>query len=58
MSQSYREFSPEFRLQVVRRIEGDESVSKLHHELNIRRSILYRWRDAYRKEGVAGVSRG
>jgi transposase-like protein len=34
-----------------------ESVSALHHELQIKRSVLYRWRDAYRKEGVAGLQR-
>lgn len=57
MSNSNRTFSPEFRLQVAQRIEQGESVSKLHHELDIKRSILYRWRDAYRKEGAAGLAR-
>jgi len=37
-------------------LEG-ESVTALHHELQIKRSVLYRWRDAYRKEGVAGLQR-
>ena len=53
---SSRTFTPEFRLEVAQRIEQGESVSKLHHELNIKRSVLYRWRDAYRKEGEAGLS--
>jgi transposase len=51
-------FSPEFRVGVARRIEQGESVSKLHQELDIKRSVLYRWRDAYRKEGPAGLARG
>lgn len=54
---SNRTFSPEFRLQVAQRIEQGESVSKLHHELDIKRSVLYRWRDAYRKGGAAGLNR-
>lgn len=54
---SSRTFTPEFRLEVAQRIERGESVSKLHYELNIKRSVLYRWRDAYRKEGEAGLSR-
>ena len=57
MNKSNRTFSPEFRVQVAQRIQQGESISKLHHELDIKRSILYRWRDAYRKEGVAGLSR-
>lgn len=54
---SNRAFSPEFRLQVAQRIEQGESVSKLHYELDIKRSVLYRWHDAYRKEGASGLAR-
>ena len=54
---SIRTFTPEFRVEVARRIEQGESVSKLYHELGIKRSVLYRWRDAYRKEGPAGLAR-
>ena len=52
-----RVFSWEFKERVARRILAGESVSALHHELQIKRSVLYRWRDAYRKEGVAGLQR-
>ena len=52
-----RVFSWEFKEGVARRILDGESVSALHHELAIKRSVLYRWRDAYRKEGVAGLQR-
>ena len=54
---SSRTFTPEFRVEVARRIEQGESVSKLYHELGIKRSVLYRWRDAYRKQGPAGLAR-
>lgn len=57
MSQTKRTFSSEFRVQVAQRIQQGESVSKLHRELQIKRSILYRWRDAFRKEGSAGLAR-
>ena len=57
MSKSNRTFSPEFRVRAARRIQQGESVSKLHHELEIKRSVLYRWRDAYRKAGAAGLER-
>jgi transposase-like protein len=52
-----RVFSAEFKQGVAQRILNGESVSSLHHELHIKRSILYRWRDAYRKEGAAGLQR-
>jgi transposase len=52
-----RVFSWEFKESVARRMLAGESVSALHHELQIKRSVLYRWRDAYRKEGVAGLQR-
>jgi transposase len=53
-----RVFSWEFKEGVVRRVLNGESVSALHHELQIKRSVLYRWLYAYRKEGVAGLQRG
>ena len=52
-----RVFSWEFKESVAQRMLNGESVSALHHELEIKRSVLYRWRDAYRKEGVAGLQR-
>ena len=52
-----RVFRVEFRIAVAQRILNGESVSALSHELKIKRSVLYRWRDAYRKQGSAGLSR-
>jgi transposase len=57
LSQAKRVFCVEFRVQIAQRILQGESVSKLQHELDIRRSVLYRWRDSYRKDGAAGLDR-
>ncbi len=52
-----RVFTPEFRVSAAERILNGESVSALSAELKIKRSVLYRWRDRYRKEGAGGLSR-
>jgi len=57
LSTKNRVFSQEFKQNVAQRILNGESVSALYHELQIRRNVLYRWRDAYRKEGAAGLQR-
>lgn len=57
MSTKRRVFSAEFKEQVVQRILHGERVRRLQEELQIKRTILYRWRDAYQKEGVAGLQR-
>ena len=57
MSKKNRVFTHEFKEAAARRMLNGESVSALHHELQIKRSVLYRWRDAYRKEGAAGLDR-
>lgn len=55
MGTKNRVFTAKFKQGVVERILNGESVSSLHRELKIKRSLLYRWRDAYRKEGTAGL---
>ena len=57
MSGKNRVFSSEFKEGVVRRILDGESVSALHQETQIKRSVLYRWRDAYRRDGAAALQR-
>ena len=57
MSGKYRVFSQEFKEGVARRILNGESVSAIHQEFQIKRSVLYRWRDAFRKEGPTGLQR-
>jgi transposase-like protein len=52
-----RVFTVEFKRQVVQRMLAGESVSGLSREVKVKRSILYRWRAAYRQEGVEGLAR-
>jgi transposase-like protein len=49
-----RVFSVEFRSAIAQRILNGESVLDLATEFKIKRSILYRWRDAYRLAGKDG----
>jgi transposase len=46
-----RRFSRDFKLGVLSRMEGGESASELSRELSIKRTILYRWRDQFRRGG-------
>jgi transposase len=57
MNAKSRVFCAEFRIEVAQRIGKGESVSALSLELSIKRSVLYRWRDAYRKDGESGLRR-
>ena len=52
-----RVFKVEFRIAVAQRILNGESVSSLSSQYKIKRSVLYRWRDAYREKGAAGFGR-
>ncbi len=52
-----RVFSVEFRSAVALRILKGESVLALSTEFKIKRSILYRWRDAYRLAGKDGFKK-
>jgi transposase-like protein len=56
--QGRRVHTAEFREQTVRRIHNGETVLALSRELKISRSVLYSWLNTYRREGVAGLSRG
>jgi transposase len=50
-----RSFSREFKLRVVQRMEAGENVSAVGRELAIKRTLLYRWRDAFRLGGPEGL---
>lgn len=52
-----RVFSVEFRSAVAQRILNGESVQVLSTEFKIKRSVLYRWRDAYRLSGKDGFKK-
>jgi len=57
LSSKNRVFSPEFRIEVAKRILKGESVTSVHRELGIKRSVLYRWVHAYGEEGEQGLRR-
>ena len=53
--QEVRSFSREFKLRAVQRMEAGENVSALARELSVKRTILYRWRDAWRLGGAKAL---
>src|ERR1700675_86843 len=52
-----RVFSTAFKEDVVRRLEAGEALAKVSRELGIARKLLYEWRSAWRRHGVAGLNR-
>jgi transposase len=57
-NQARRRYSREFKLAAVRRLEAGESGSALSLELGVKRTILYRWRDAWRIGGELALREG
>jgi len=53
-----RRFGRAFKLEVVRRMVAGESGTSLSRELGIKRTILYRWRDAVRDGGAEALRDG
>ena len=52
-----RVHTPEFKLSVVQRMMAGEPIAPLSRELKLKREMMYRWRDAYRKHGRWGLAR-
>jgi transposase-like protein len=52
-----RNFTAEFKASVAQRLLTGESVSGLSREVQVKRQILDRWRDAYREESLEGLAR-
>lgn len=48
-------FSREFKLRAVERLEAGEGGAALSRELGVKRTLLYRWRDAVRAGGPLAV---
>ncbi len=46
-----RSFSRDFKLKAIERMESGENVSSLSAELSVKRELLYRWRDIFRRGG-------
>ena len=55
--QAMRAFSTEFKETTVLRLEAGERIAAVADELKIRRKLLYEWRAAWRRMGVAGFNR-
>ena len=53
-----RRFGRAFKLEVVRRMVAGESGTALAREFGIKRTILYRWRDAVRDGGDEALRDG
>jgi len=52
-----RQHSPEFRVQIVERMLAGENVMALAKQHGLARSMMYRWRDAYRRQGAGGIDK-
>jgi transposase-like protein len=52
-----RDYDPAFKLKVVARLDGGTNVSELSRELGIKRTLLYRWWDAWKQGGPDGLRR-
>lgn len=50
-----RRFSREFKLSLIDRLEAGESGTALALESGVKRTIIYRWRDAWRQGGEAAL---
>ncbi len=50
-----RVFSRAFKIAAVDRMLSGENVTALARQLGVRRSLLYDWRKAMRRSGVAGL---
>lgn len=50
-----RSFSREFKLAMIERLEAGESGSALAREFGVKRTIIYRWREAWRVGGALAL---
>ena len=50
-----RRHSAEFKIEIAERMLAGENVKALSKQYRLARSMMYRWRDAFRERGVAGL---
>ena len=55
--QERRRYTAEFKVSVVQRMLAGEPISRLSREVKVKRTLLYRWRDIYRKHRMPGFHR-
>jgi transposase-like protein len=53
--QERRSFSRDFKLKVIERLAAGESGTALALEFSVKRTIIYRWRDAFRDGGAEAL---
>jgi transposase len=53
---SPRVFTLSFKLAAVGRMEAGEPVAAVARDIKVAREVLYRWRDAWREKGNAGLA--
>lgn len=53
-----RVFRRAFKLKVIERLEAGESGTALSRELGVKRTLLYRWRNAWRQGGALSLREG
>ena len=56
-AQPQRAFTTAFKESVVLRLQAGERLAAVADELGIKRKLLYQWRHAYRRLGIAGLNR-
>lgn len=52
-----RSYSRAFKIALLVRLDRGERLAEVAKEAGIRRKLLYEWRDAFRKDGEAGLNR-
>src|ERR1700724_2315793 len=55
--QGMRVFSTTFKESAIQRLAAGERLAEVARELGIARKLLYEWRAAHRRFGVAGLNR-
>ena len=56
-TKNWRTFTTAFKLSLIVRVDAGEPVAAVAKEAGIRRKLLYGWRDAFRRDGEAGLNR-
>ncbi|MEJ1160709.1 helix-turn-helix domain-containing protein [Prosthecomicrobium sp. N25] len=54
--QSLRVHTAEFKVAALRRLEAGETLASVAADLGVARQLLYKWRNAFRAKGLAGLS--
>ena len=58
MSTKRRQFTPAFKLQIVREIEAGKPVAVTAREHQLHPNLIYRWKRTYREGGASAFATG